>query len=83
MIACCGVGLGAAGWSSGWLWGAALGGGGGFCQRLAVDGLGEVGAHGDELVQDLAVVLRVLVALARFGAVGWVGEGGGGGHRGA
>ncbi len=69
-LGCCG------GWGglSGGLWGG-----------LAVDGAGEAAADLDQFVQDLAVVLGVLVALARRGGarvVGRVGEGGAGGHRG-
>ncbi len=52
---------------------------------LAVENAGEVGADLDQLVEDLAVVLGVLVTLARLGGagvVGWFGTGGRGGHRG-
>ncbi len=80
MVAWLGVGLGCCGLVLGLGLGLGLWGGG-FGEGLAVDGLGEVGAHGDELVQDLAVVPGVLVALA--GQVGRLEEGGGGGHRGA
>ncbi len=57
---------------------------------LAVEGAGEVGADLDQLVEDFAVVLGVLVTLvckagARLGGAGVVGRlgmGGRGGHRG-
>ena len=45
---------------------------------LGVEGAGEVGGHADDVVEDLAVVLRVLGLLAGVG--GWVGVGWVGGH---
>ncbi len=47
---------------------------------LAVEGAGEVGADLDQLVEDLAVVLGVLVTLGSV--AGRLGRGGRGGHRG-
>ena len=57
----------ACGWP-GWGWGGGLG----------VQGAGEVGGHADDVVEDLAVVLRVLGVLAGVG--GWIGVGWLGGH---
>ena len=45
---------------------------------MGVQGAGEVGGHADDVVEDLAIVLRVLGLLAGVG--GWAGVGWWGGH---
>ena len=84
-LGCCD--LGCCRWCCGWGWGGLGGllgcGGGlrvGLWGGLTVDGAGEAAADLDQLVQDLAVILGVLVALGS--AVGRLRMGGRGGRRG-